>query len=97
MQDSNFHLVDSRPTRTKPFGPRRNQFQHKNRNADKDDYRSLHPGGKAEQERNRQKQQKQQQQYRGRFWNEQRVRQLLCSMCAFNWCCGLLMRGPQMH
>jgi hypothetical protein len=67
MQDSNFHLVDSRPTRSKNMGQRRHNFQQK-RNVDKDDYRTVNP--KSENQRNRQ----QQQPKRPQHWREQRVR-----------------------
>lgn len=66
MQDSNFHLVDSRPTRSKNMGQRRHNFQQK-RNVDKDDYRTVNP--KSDNQRNRQ----QQQPKRPQHWREQRV------------------------
>ena len=67
MQDSNFHLVDSRPTRSKNMGQRRHNFQQK-RNVDKDDYRTVNP--KSENPRHRQ----QQPPKRPQHWREQRVR-----------------------
>ena len=69
MQDSNFHLVDSRPTRSKNFGQRRHQFQHNKRTGDKDDYRTLNP--KAEQQRNQRNPPHQKRPHQ--FWREQRV------------------------
>ena len=77
VQDSNFHLVDSRPTRSKGFGQRRHhqQHQHNKRNADKDDYRTLNPGGNKPEQRHQRAPPHQRRP--NNFWREQRVRALL--------------------